>query len=108
MAISLGEREAIRWEERWKGKPRLLKVKHPRYYKKKLMVKTEVLERIHDEELQMELCKQLNETLLIELGTFGDIVELSRRQLLEGYVRPSTPDFVKKARLINQPVKPEE
>ena len=32
------------------------KIKHPKYYNKKLKIKTEVLERIHDEELQEEMC----------------------------------------------------
>ena len=43
-------------------------------------------------------------SLLLELGTFGDIVELSRKQLLEGYVREQTPEYVRESRIISMPI----
>ena len=54
----------------------------PRYYNKKVLIKkrNENGEEVYDD--------FLNEALFKELGTFGEIVAKSRKELLEGYVCP--------------------
>lgn len=64
-------------------KPALMKLAvMPRYYTKKVLIKkqNENGEEVYDD--------SLNEVLYEELGTFGDIVARSRKELLEGYVCP--------------------
>ena len=71
-------------------KPKLSKQRNvPTSYAKKIMVKKTGLQVIEEEENSQDYIeKEINETIFQELGNFGDIVELSRKQILEGYVRP--------------------
>ena len=52
-------------------------IQHPHYYKKQLN-----LEVINESD---EFADKVNQSLM-DFGTFGDIVETSRYDLLEGYI----------------------
>jgi hypothetical protein len=69
-------------------KPKLEKQRRvPMTYGKRVMIKPTGLAPIKEEELS-QLEQDLNDAIYRELGTYGDIVEASRKQILEGYVRP--------------------
>lgn len=54
----------------------------PEYYSKKLYIKQEM--KIEDDEGEHEI--DVNEAIFNDLGNFGQIVDLSRKQILEGFV----------------------
>ena len=68
-------------------KPRLERSRPGRHYNKKIKINSELLEAKYSEEELEQAVEELNRQIFLELGTFGDIAELSRRQILEGYVR---------------------
>ena len=72
------------------SKPKMMKIqKKPRIYSKKVVYRTQglQLDTILEEDISI-LENEINDCLYKELGTFGDIVQLARKQILEGYVRP--------------------
>jgi hypothetical protein len=74
-------------EEPEKRKPKIQQLARvPKSYGKKVWVKPSGLPTIKEEQEEME--KEINEEIYKDLGTFGDIVELSRDQILAGYCRP--------------------
>lgn len=58
----------------------------PRSYGKKVWIRPSGLPTIKEEMEEME--KEINDEIFKDLGNFGDIVEKSRDQILEGYCRP--------------------
>ena len=69
-------------------KPRLMKLTDvPSTYSKKIQIRHNGLDTIIEED-KSNVDVDINEELFKEYGTFGDIVELSRKQILEGFVRP--------------------
>lgn len=66
-------------------KPKLMKLaKSPYFYEKKVFIKHGALETIKEDSLE----ESLNEELYRELGNFGSIVDISRKQILEDYCCP--------------------
>lgn len=88
------------YEKALKGKkPILQKIKlknrPPRSYNKKMKIRPDILSSVEDENLRNMLAESINKALVEEIGTFGDLVEMARRQIVEDYA-----DFVKKPKII--------
>jgi hypothetical protein len=76
-------------------KPKLEKQSEvPMTYGKRVMIKPTGLATVYENDGEDEL----NESIYRELGCFGDIVEQSRKEILDGYVRPSGKEMKKMKR----------
>ena len=71
-------------------------INNPIHYNKAIKFRMNEVENI-DKELKEEINDKINRDILDDLGNFGQIVELSRKQILEGYVRP---EVAKKEKVI--------
>lgn len=59
----------------------------PNYYNKRIKMRSNALETIKEEVEREDIEEQLD-AVMEQFGTYGDMVELSRKQILEGFVRP--------------------